>query len=66
MSNIVHVSCCSSGVFHLSIGAITLRLDREIFQHVVDELAKHSQKSGESAGHSPSQNLRIVRNNLSN
>lgn len=42
MSSVVHVCACHSGIVHVSIGAVTIRLDGEAFQRVAAELARHA------------------------
>lgn len=47
MRSLVHVGSCQGGMVHLSIGAITVRLDQETFQFVAQEVSRHAEKMQE-------------------
>ena len=48
MHSFVHVGSCHEGVVHLSIGAVTIRLDQESFQLVAQEVFKRAQEMVEA------------------
>ena len=43
----VHVGSCEGGTVHLSIGAITVRLDQETFQCVAQEVTRKAKEMQE-------------------
>lgn len=48
MHGFVHVGLCHDGVVHLSIGAVTIRLDQDSFLLVAQEVFKRAQEMAEA------------------
>ena len=44
MHGLVHIHACVGGIVHLTIGAVTIRLEQEAFQFVAREIERKSQE----------------------
>lgn len=59
MQRLIHISACRSGVVHLSIGAVTVRVDQEILHLLADEISRYVQVS-EAVPQKPVRPISIV------